>query len=56
MHLQDLLNIFELNGLPSDDHPYLFNGAAARSPLRASTPHAAAVQVTLWTAAHSRWR
>ena len=23
----DLLSIFELNGLPSDDHPYLFNGA-----------------------------
>ncbi len=23
----DLLNIFELNGLPSEDHPYLFNGA-----------------------------
>ncbi|XP_021729871.1 serine/threonine-protein phosphatase 5-like isoform X2 [Chenopodium quinoa] len=22
----DLLNIFELNGLPSDDNPYLFNG------------------------------
>ena len=23
----DLCNIFELNGLPSDDNPYLFNGA-----------------------------
>lgn len=23
----DLLNIFELNGLPSEDNPYLFNGA-----------------------------
>ncbi|KAJ0819877.1 putative protein-serine/threonine phosphatase [Helianthus annuus] len=22
----DLLNIFELNGLPSEDNPYLFNG------------------------------
>ena len=22
----DLLNIFELNGLPSEAHPYLFNG------------------------------
>ena len=23
----DLLNIWELNGLPSEDNPYLFNGA-----------------------------
>ena len=23
----DLCNIFDLNGLPSDDNPYLFNGA-----------------------------
>lgn len=22
----DLINIFELNGLPSDENPYLFNG------------------------------
>ena len=22
----DLMNIFELNGLPSEDNPYLFNG------------------------------
>ena len=22
----DLLNIFELNGMPSEDNPYLFNG------------------------------
>jgi serine/threonine-protein phosphatase 5 len=22
----DLLNIFELNGLPSEENPYLFNG------------------------------
>lgn len=26
MQFYDLLNIFELNGLPSDDNPYLFNG------------------------------
>ncbi len=23
----DLCNIFDLNGLPSDENPYLFNGA-----------------------------
>jgi hypothetical protein len=23
----DLLNIFEMNGLPSEDNPYVFNGA-----------------------------
>ena len=22
----DLMNVFELNGLPSEDNPYLFNG------------------------------
>jgi serine/threonine-protein phosphatase 5 len=27
----DLLNIFEINGLPSEDHPYLFNGACVRA-------------------------
>ncbi len=26
MQYFDLLNIFELNGLPSNDNPYLFNG------------------------------
>lgn len=26
MQFYDLLNIFELNGLPSDENPYLFNG------------------------------
>ena len=26
MQFFDLLNIFELNGLPSDENPYLFNG------------------------------
>jgi hypothetical protein len=48
----DLLNIFELNGLPSDDHPYLFNGAsgAALSRSRAAAAHVAAAQETLWTA------
>ena len=25
----DLLHIFELNGLPSEENPYLFNGAPA---------------------------
>ena len=27
----DLLHIFELNGLPSEENPYLFNGAPLRS-------------------------
>lgn len=26
MQFYDLLNIFELNGLPSEENPYLFNG------------------------------
>lgn len=26
MQFYDLINIFELNGLPSEDNPYLFNG------------------------------
>lgn len=26
MQFFDLLNIFELNGLPSEENPYLFNG------------------------------
>lgn len=26
LQFYDLLNIFELNGLPSEDNPYLFNG------------------------------
>ena len=26
LQFYDLLNIFELNGLPSDENPYLFNG------------------------------
>ena len=25
----DLLHIFELNGLPSEDNPYVFNGAGS---------------------------
>ena len=29
----DLCNIFELNGLPSEDNPYLFNGAQHHSIL-----------------------
>lgn len=29
----DLLNIFELNGLPSVDNPYLFNGKIHMGPL-----------------------
>ena len=29
----DLLNVFELNGLPSPDNPYLFNGMAEVSNL-----------------------
>lgn len=30
----DLLNIFELNGLPSEDNPYVFNGARIMAPSR----------------------
>ena len=54
----DLLNIFELNGLPSDDHPYLFNGASAavRRRTRASAAHVAAAQVTSWTGGRFRWK
>ena len=55
----DLLNIFELNGLPSDDHPYLFNGASA-CPCGAARARLLTwlrvLQVTLWTAARFRWR
>ncbi len=29
----DLLNIFQLNGLPSPENPYLFNGAPAHGTL-----------------------
>ncbi len=28
----DLLNIFKLNGAPSEENPYLFNGEALRTP------------------------
>lgn len=28
----DLMHIFELNGLPSEDNPYLFNGASSPPP------------------------
>lgn len=28
----DLLNIFELNGLPSEENPYLFNGVQTQAP------------------------
>ena len=61
----DLLNIFELNGLPSEDHPYLFNGAHSRcghsASMRAQKVHSRACaspapQATLLTAARSLWR
>ena len=28
----DLLRIFELNGLPSEENPYLFNGMRMKAP------------------------
>lgn len=65
----DLLNVFEMNGLPSDDNPYLFNGAPVL-PLLTLLTHTAGThcwhtllthlhthhQVILSTGAPSQWR
>ena len=62
----DLLRIFDLNGLPSEDNPYLFNGWP-QMPLSLSLPWLARghclssvkpvdVQETSLTVAPSRWR
>ena len=40
----DLLNIFELNGLPSEEHPYLFNGARREPACRTRSSRRALTQ------------
>lgn len=61
----DLLNVFDMNGLPSEHNPYVFNGALHTHacllmfiPMYTdmSSHRVASPQATTWTAARSRWK